>query len=226
MTRVPDDTFTPARLSDAAAALFPGAGLLAGAKAKYRPYICPFHTLLPIVPLGSRALDIGCGNGLLLGLLAATGRIGSGAGYDLTESVVAHARAMAGRMPPGTTLEFSVGDSHACVPGPAGGRDFDVVLMVDVLHHVPPPIQESFWRGAASRVRPGGLMIYKDMVNYPDWRAFTNVAHDIVLAGQRSRYVPVALVERWGADEGLSLERSARINMLWYGHELRVFRRP
>lgn len=214
-------TMDPASLSKVSASLFPDAGVLAGAKAKYRAYICPFHVLLPIVPVGSRALDIGCGNGLLLGLLAASGRIASGAGYDLTEDLVGQARAMAGRLGGKSAMEFFVGDSHACVPG--GG--FDVVLMVDVLHHVPPVIQEQFWRGAASRVKPGGLMIYKDMVNYPDWRAYTNVMHDIVLAGQRSRYVPVARVEEWGKGEGLVLKDSRRMNMLWYGHELRVFER-
>ncbi len=214
----------PGSLSVVASSLFPDAGTLAKAKARYRPYICPFHVLLPIVPERSRALDIGCGNGLLLGLLAASGRIASGAGYDLTEDLVGQARTMAGRLDTGTPLDFHVGDSHACVP--VAGGAFDVVLMVDVLHHVPPPIQESFWRGAASRVRPGGLMIYKDMVNYPDWRAYTNVMHDILLAGQRSRYVPITMVEEWGKSEGLVLRRSERINMLWYGHELRVFERP
>jgi 2-polyprenyl-3-methyl-5-hydroxy-6-metoxy-1,4-benzoquinol methylase len=215
------NSFEPTSLSRAAAGLYPRLGAVGRAKATYRPYICPFHVVLPAVPEGSRVLDIGCGNGLLLGLLAQTGRIREGSGYDLTEEVVGQARAMAAEVKTGAALSFFVGDSEACVPGGV----FDAVLMVDVLHHVPPKIQESFWRGAARRVRPGGLMIYKDMVDYPDWRAFTNVMHDIVLAGQRSRYVPVARVEEWAKGEGFVLRRSERMNMWWYGHELRIFER-
>lgn len=214
----------PDALSKAAAALYPDVGPISRAKAKYRPYICPFHVVLPLVPTGSSVLDIGCGNGLLLGLLAVTGRMREGAGYDLSESAVGQAREMARSITMGAKLTFYVGDSPACVPG--GGGDFDVVTMVDVLHHVPPAHQAGFFAAAASRVRPGGLLIYKDMVNFPDWRAYTNVMHDIVLAGQRSRYAPTSAVEQWAESAGLTTRERGRFDMLWYGHQLRVFERP
>lgn len=214
----------PTSLSKAAAALYPDLSPISRAKAKYRPYICPFHVVLPLVPTGSSVLDIGCGNGLLLGLLAVTGKVRAGAGYDLSEDAVVQARGMAKSINTGATLTFFVGDSPACVPGGVG--DFDVVTMVDVLHHVPPAHQAGFFQSAASRVRPGGLLIYKDMVNFPDWRAYTNVMHDIVLAGQRSRYAPMSAVEQWAGTAGLVTRERGRFDMLWYGHELRVFERP
>ncbi len=216
----------PTSLSKAAAALYPDLGPISRAKAKYRPYICPFHVVLPLVPTGSSVLDIGCGNGLLLGLLAVTGKVRDGAGYDLSEAAVVQAREMAKSISTGATLSFYVGDSPACVPGGGGGGDFDVVMMVDVLHHVPPAHQAGFFEAAASRVRPGGLLIYKDMVNFPDWRAYTNVMHDIVLAGQCSRYAPTSSVEQWAERAGLTTRERGRFDMLWYGHELRVFERP
>jgi protein-L-isoaspartate O-methyltransferase len=41
---------------------------------RLRPHIAPFHTLLPLVPKGSRVLDIGGGSGLWAGLLVQTGQ--------------------------------------------------------------------------------------------------------------------------------------------------------
>src|SRR6187455_1904363 len=44
-----------------------------------RPHICPFDRLIDYVPNGICIIDVGCGSGLLLGLLAATtkSRLGS-----------------------------------------------------------------------------------------------------------------------------------------------------
>ena len=114
--------------------------------------------------------------------------------------------------------------SIAGAPWPEG--DFDVVAMIDVIHHVSRPEQEAVIRRACRKVRRGGLFLYKDMVERPWWRAAANRLHDLVLARQWIHYVPVKEVERWAEDEGLVLDRSELINRWWYGHELRVFRKP
>jgi 2-polyprenyl-3-methyl-5-hydroxy-6-metoxy-1,4-benzoquinol methylase len=191
----------------------------------HRHRIAPVARLLELVPAGSRVLDVGCGGGLLLNLLAATGRLSAGHGFDSAAPAVAVAQAAARRL---------AGRGAGCVPSfecrpveagfPSG--EWDVVFMVDVMHHVPPPAQEAAFLEAASRVQPGGLLVYKDMCDAPAWRAGMNRLHDLVVARQWIHYAPIESVDRWASEAGLVAERAEWIPILWYGHELRAYRRP
>jgi len=214
---------TPGRLSRMAKELYPNGPRLFRALQCYRPYICPFEELIREVPSGSTILDIGCGGGLFLGLTDAVGLEPRGIGFDVSAPVIQLAQNMAAsRRRRGGHLEFEKLDSDA--QWPAG--HFDVVAMIDVMHHVPPSAQQDVIRRACRKVKPGGVFLYKDMVEQPRWRAFANRMHDLVLARQWIHYAAVADVEAWAADEGMELERCGAFNRLWYGHELRVFRRP
>ena len=103
-------------------------------------------------------------------------------------------------------------------------RTYDVVCLIDVLHHVEVSSQHEAFLLAASCVRPGGIMVYKDMCSAPKWRAGLNRLHDLLSAHQWINYVPIATVDRWASDAGLESESAEWIPMLWYGHELRIYR--
>src|SRR5262245_723120 len=60
----------------------------------WRPYICPFEELIPFVPQGARILDVGCGRGLFLALLCASGNAVHGIGIDSSAPAIACAREM------------------------------------------------------------------------------------------------------------------------------------
>jgi 2-polyprenyl-3-methyl-5-hydroxy-6-metoxy-1,4-benzoquinol methylase len=190
-----------------------------------RPYICPFDRLIELIPVGASVLDVGCGCGLFLGLLAATGRTTRGFGFDVSEAAIPTARRMARRLSESdipTDLRFErIGVDD---PWPSGS--FDVVSLVDVMHHVPPARQRGLFAAATGSVRAGGLLLYKDVGPKPLWRAWANRLHDLVLAREWVHLIPAAQVEGWGREEGLELLHSERINRLWYGHDLLAFRRP
>jgi 2-polyprenyl-3-methyl-5-hydroxy-6-metoxy-1,4-benzoquinol methylase len=188
---------------------------------RYRPFICPFAELIEQVPNGSYVLDVGCGAGLYLGLLASLGRIRGGIGFDASVAAIAAARNMSQKVAP-IRLEFR----HLGVDEEWPSGTFDVVSLIDVMHHVPKPVRRDVISFAAERVGSGGLFIYKDMVRRPLWRAAANRAHDLVMARQWISYEPVETVEGQCRSLGLELIHRQDINMLWYGHELRVFRRP
>jgi 2-polyprenyl-3-methyl-5-hydroxy-6-metoxy-1,4-benzoquinol methylase len=214
----------PARareVSALAASIFSEGPVLMRALLRWRPYICPFETLLPLVPAGARVLDVGCGGGLFLGLLARIGRLGHGTGFDVSPPAIEVARRVAARMDEGVLTFLHRGVEDAWPEGP-----FDVVSMIDVMHHVPPAAQRETFDHAAGRVAAGGLLLYKDMCRRPRWRALANRAHDLVLARQWIRYAPIEQVESWAEAHGLVLDTAARIDRWWYGHELRLFRRP
>ena len=222
-TAVPKE-LTPSALSTMAVAIYQEGPRLFRALQQYRPYICPFEELIPEVPARASVLDIGCGGGLFLGLVHAAGLQPQGIGFDVSAPAIRLAQKMAAGLAGQLRghLDFQRIDPDATWPD----GTFDVVAMIDVLHHVPPSAQELVVRRACQKVKPGGLFLYKDMVKRPAWRALANRIHDLVLARQWIHYAPIGEVENWSINEGMTIERSALINRLWYGHELRVFRRP
>jgi SAM-dependent methyltransferase len=191
----------------------------------HRPYICPIERLIEQVPVGATVLDVGCGAGLFLGLLAATGRQPHGWGFDSSGGAIQAALAMRGRVEElaiSADLHFERRDASATWPE----GWFDVVSVIDVMHHVPPAHHRAVFQSAHDAVKPGGLLIYKDIGPRPAWRAFANRLHDLIMAQQWIRYRAAPDVLGWAHELGLSPLLSERINRLWYGHDLLVFRRP
>lgn len=188
--------------------------------AALRPYVCPYDRLLPYIPAGSDVLDVGCGAGSLLALLAATGRIRQGTGCDVSVAPLVSARAAAQRLGADRLLTFRCVQSIAEAPtGP-----FDVVTMVDVLHHVSPQLRRDVFAAAARRVRPGGILLYKDMTARPGVRRLAHNIDDYAFTREWVQQVPHGAVEAWAASEQLVLAHDEFIPRLVYGHELRVFR--
>src|SRR5208283_2429934 len=103
---------------------------------KYRPFICPVEELLPYVPDGSSVLDIGCGCGLFLLALAFAGKRISGVGIDTAPDAIRAAQ-LAARSheiaATGSALSFEA----ACGTEEWPAAQFDVVSLIDVVHHVP-----------------------------------------------------------------------------------------
>jgi len=187
----------------------------------WRPYICPFEQLAPYVRDGSRVLDIGCGSGLLLCLLAGLGREFEGVGFDVSHRAINLARQAAERLAP---LNPSARLSFECLkpgnPWPTG--DFDVVFLVDVLHHVPQRSQRAFLRQTLSKLATDGTLVYKDMCARPRWRALANRLHDLVISRQWISYVPIEILEQWVRSEYRAVVAREDLTRFWYGHELRI----
>jgi len=187
----------------------------------WRPYICPFERLAPYARDGSRVLDIGCGSGLLLCLLAGLGRAFEGVGFDVSQRAINMARQAAERLAP---LNPNARLSFECLkpgsPWPTG--DFDAVYLVDVLHHVSLKSQRAFLRQALSKLGSGGTLVYKDMCARPRWRAFANRLHDLVISQQWISYLPIEILEQWVRSEGREVVVREDLTRFWYGHELRV----
>lgn len=100
-------------------------------------------------PLAGRsALDVGCGAGLLTEPLA---RLGARAtGIDAAPENIGAARAHAAAM--GLDIEYVAGGIEDLA-----GRQFDLVVSMEVIEHVASP--SNFVAGLAGALAPGGLMI-------------------------------------------------------------------
>jgi 2-polyprenyl-3-methyl-5-hydroxy-6-metoxy-1,4-benzoquinol methylase len=188
-----------------------------------RPYICPFSEIIEAIPAGSRLLDVGCGSGLLVGLLASVNRVELAVGFDSSAPAVAAARVALKNLDPDQRQRVEVRMLSVEEPWPEG--EFDVVTIVDVVHHIPRKFQRDVLRQAAAKLSPGGLLLYKDIAPRPLWRATMNRLHDMVVVREWSKYVSAESVREWLEDEGCSQVSRTHIDMLWYRHDFAIFRK-
>lgn len=189
-----------------------------------RPFICPFERLIECVPEEATVLDVGCGAGLFLGLLAAAGRQFRGVGFDASSGAIRAACAMADRLRVlGYKADLRFEQIDVRSPWPEGR--FDVVSMIDVMHHVALASRHSVLQLARAALRPGGLLIYKDIAENPRWRATANRLHDLLTTREWVRYTPLGDVKDWAQHLDMELRVSESIDRWWYRHDLCVFRR-
>jgi ubiquinone/menaquinone biosynthesis C-methylase UbiE len=93
-----------------------------------------------------RILEVGCGTGDILSFLEPA----SGLGVDLSPEMVEIARRKHGHRP---ELDFAVGTAEKL---PAENRDFDAVVMCDLIEHVD-DVQQAL-RAPAAVLKEGGLL--------------------------------------------------------------------
>ena len=104
----------------------------------------------PLPFAGLRILDIGCGGGLLSEPMARLGAEVVGADPATRNIPVARLHAEQS----GLTIDYRLTTAEDLA---AAGEQFDVVLNMEVLEHVPNP--QSFLSACQTLLKPGGLMI-------------------------------------------------------------------
>lgn len=126
---------------------------------------------------GKRALDVGCGAGLLAEPLA---RLGADVtGVDAAEENVAAARAHAAAM------DLPIAYRHGELAGLALGH-FDLVTCMEVLEHV--ASKDSFIAQLAAHLAPGGLLVLSTPNRTPASRALLVGAAELVGAVPRGTH--------------------------------------
>jgi 2-polyprenyl-6-hydroxyphenyl methylase/3-demethylubiquinone-9 3-methyltransferase len=127
---------------------------------------------------GLRALDIGCGGGLVSEPLARMGAAVTG--IDATPPGLEAARAHAARSD--LRIDYRVGSAEELLA--AGEGPFDIVLALEIVEHVAAPAL--FLKTCARLVAPGGVLVVSTLNRTP--KAF---AMAIVGAEHVMRWLPV-----------------------------------
>jgi 2-polyprenyl-3-methyl-5-hydroxy-6-metoxy-1,4-benzoquinol methylase len=165
--------------------------------------------------LRGRVLSVGAGHGLLERYLALANPQVEVDAVELDERRVEVATASAQRAP---RVLLQAMDVRAL----DFGAGYDAVLAVDLLHHLDPDDQATLLSDVAARLRPGGMLLVKDIARTPRWQWTFNRAHDRLVAGPepihcRDPEEMATLVER----AGLNVEEVRRLrHPLPYPHYL------
>ncbi|MCW5315978.1 methyltransferase domain-containing protein [Nostoc sp. KVJ3] len=185
---------------------------LAALKTRYRPFICPLDMVLEKIPEGARLYDIGCGTGALLYLALKLRSAKVAHGYDISPEAVKAAAAFA--MEPEVFQVFHLHPEET----PPDLHGYDTVTMIDVLHHIPPQLQDDFLRKTIARMDSGARLIIKDIEASKIIGSFLNQLHDLLLARewvhQRRSKDLVQVFQSMGA----TVSRPVLRWTLWYPH--------
>jgi|GEM_PF-236740 len=207
---------SPGEVTAMLARLYPDAYGLPRLRIFLRPWICPFEEVLSRIPEKSETLlDAGCGIGLASVLTAGAGLASRIVGFDTSSQVIAAVPSALVGSPLRRRLQL---DALPVGQWPAG--TFDVVLCIDILHHVPWDHQQEFCSRLCQSVRPGGTLLFKDLAPTPRWKAWANQLHDALMAWQWVSYRSPEEIEEWLRAEGLSVVESRPCHRLWYAHYL------
>ncbi len=143
----------------------------------------PLHQINPLrldwiaklAPLaGVKALDVGCGGGILSDAMARQGAQVTGIDLSTNALKVAQLHALEAQTPGVQYREISAEDMAAEQPGA-----FDVVTCMEMLEHVPDPA--SVVRACARMVKPGGWVFFSTLNRSPKSFLFAIVGAEYIL---------------------------------------------
>lgn len=130
--------------------------------AAYRPWV------EQVVPHGRRAIELGCGSGQFLGLLAE--RFQEVVAVDMSAAMIETAR----QRNPGRHIDYRIGDIRDATPDRVG--TFDLVFSVNTLHHLGDP--QRYLAQVRELLCPGGTVVIIDYVaTTPGWAATIGPAY-------------------------------------------------
>jgi 2-polyprenyl-3-methyl-5-hydroxy-6-metoxy-1,4-benzoquinol methylase len=144
----------------------------------YRHLTCPVKHIFRLIPEGKRYLDVGCGYGFISLWTALVFSQAKVTGMDLIESRIDFANELAEGI---DNLDFMVKDirSNSIDPG-------EIILLIDLLHHVPFENQLPFLQQCIDKTARGGYIMFKDIDRKPWWKFRVNFVQDFLFTGKRT----------------------------------------
>jgi 2-polyprenyl-6-hydroxyphenyl methylase/3-demethylubiquinone-9 3-methyltransferase len=155
---------------------------------------------------GCKALDIGCGGGILAESMAEAKAVVTG--VDMAEGPLSVARLH--QLESGAAVEYQKTTAEELAEKNAG--KYDVVTCLEMLEHVPDPSQVI--RSCAELVRPGGHVFFSTINRNPKSFLFAIVGAEYVLkllpsgTHEYAKFIKPSELENWARKAGLTLVES------------------
>ncbi len=177
------------------------------------------HILALCMKGKTRILEIGCGFGLFGCYFASRWPEIRYHGLDIDKDRIEMARRAAGRLGL-SNVRFQHGDAAEPL---ALADEYDAVLMMDLLHHLPDEAKKSLLEGVVARLSRGGRLIIKDVTRRPAWKmGFTWLLDVLMTRGFEMSYWDPHQV-RAAVNPALSLETYPITDWLPYPHIVYLF---
>ncbi len=170
----------------------------------------PLHEINPlrmgfisarVNPAGCKAVDVGCGGGLLTEALAHQGA--SVTGIDLAESSLAVARLH--QLESGLEIRYEQTDAETLADRERG--EYDIVTCLEMLEHVPRPA--AVVEACARLARPGGHVFFSTINRNPKAWLFAIVGAEYLLnilprgTHDYARFIRPSELAAWAREAGL-----------------------
>lgn len=183
-------------------------------KIAYRPFICPFVELVTLAQSHTSAYDIGCGAGQFCLLLAEYTPITKLAGVEIKKELIDEATILLEPYKKTKEINFHTFDGQTL---PDELSQYDLIFMIDVFHHIPVTIQESFLKAVYDKMKPGTTFVMKD-IDASSPLAYMNKLHDLLLAGEIGNEYSYVKMDQLLQTIGFTKISSSKKRMWWYPH--------
>jgi cyclopropane fatty-acyl-phospholipid synthase-like methyltransferase len=193
---------------------FKGGGFIDSLKIKYRPIVSPFIDLIQKVKPGEKVGDIGCGSGQFLLLLSEFSTPASLLGIEINARLVENANQLFKDIPKSINYKFSVFDG---INFPEELKEMDRIFLIDVFHHVPKSIQNTFIKNLCAILKPGAELIFKD-INGASPLVYFNKLHDLIFAGEIGNEWSMEKVKKSLTEHGLTITEQYKQRIYGYPH--------
>lgn len=155
---------------------------------------------------GSKALDIGCGGGILTESMSACDA--TVIGIDMAEAPLAVARLH--QHESGIEVDYRQSTAESLAAEEPG--QYDVITCLEMLEHVPDPSQVI--RSCAELVKPGGHVFFSTINRNPKSFLFAIVGGEYLLnllpkgTHEYEKFIRPSELEQWAREAGLKLQAS------------------
>jgi 2-polyprenyl-3-methyl-5-hydroxy-6-metoxy-1,4-benzoquinol methylase len=195
----------------------PQTSIVDALKIAYRPYICPFDRLLRLIPEHKKVFDVGCGSGIFLMLVGEYCKPAKLGGVEIEAELIRNAAALLSSYNVRTDLSLYDGFQF-----PEAMKEYDMIFLIDVFHHVPKEFQISFLENLFSVMRPGSVLVCKDIDASKKVLVIFNKLHDLIVTGAPRHEIAFGDAVRLLKEIGFNLISQDYIRRFWYPHYLIV----
>ena len=183
-------------------------------KIKYRPFICPFNDLIGFAANKKSMFDIGCGSGQFCALIAKYTGVEKIIGIEISESLITNATEITEEFRGNKTIKFQVFDGKNI---PDEIKDYELIYMIDVFHHIPPPQQLTFIEQLHKKMKPGAILIFKDIDAGTPMVLFNKV-HDIIVSREIGKEISFTNAKDLLSKVGFKIINSFKKTIFVYAH--------
>lgn len=169
------------------------------------------------LPSNGNVMEVGCGFGLFALYFASVHPDLEIRAVDLDEGRIAAAEASQHKLGI-NNVTFEVGDAEEidlrCEP-------LDAVYMLDLIHHIPHAAARRLVHQVYDVLRPGGVLIIKDVDTRPRWKmTFTLLLDLLMTGGERPDYWSSAELADLLQRDGFKVFRHSMVDLLPYPHQV------